>query len=139
MHVEVGEDVQEDVDGEVVDAEARAGGRPRSAARAAGLHAGLDGRGGDFEAEGGAGEGALVAGVFTLGDLQVSDVMVPRVDVVGVERDTPWAEVVARVRSAEMRWMPDLRGLEGLVDGAVPETEAGGWVEIEFVRLLDAV
>lgn len=58
------------------------------------------------EAEGGAGEGALVAGVFTLGDTQVSEVMVPRVDVVGVERTTRWAEVVARVRSAEHSRMP---------------------------------
>ena len=58
------------------------------------------------EAEGGAGEGALVAGVFTLGDLQVSDVMVPRVDVVGIERGTAWAEVVARVRSAEHSRVP---------------------------------
>ena len=51
--------------------------------------------------------------------------------------------VLARVRSAEMRWMPDLRGLEGLAgEGAAPApvgAETGGWVEIEFVRLLDAV
>ncbi|MDF1502171.1 hemolysin family protein [Roseisolibacter sp. H3M3-2] len=45
-------------------------------------------------------ERALLAGVFTLGDTQVSEVMVPRIDVIGVERDTPWSEVVDRVRSS---------------------------------------
>ena len=51
-------------------------------------------------------ERALLAGVFELGDTQVSEIMVPRVDVLGVERDTPWSEVVDRVRSAEHSRLP---------------------------------
>ncbi len=90
------------------------------------------------EAEGGAGEGALVAGVFELGDTQVSEVMVPRVDVLGVKRATAWNEVVARVRSAEHSRLPvydetidDVVGvlyakdvLQAVVSGDEPE---GGW------------
>jgi CBS domain containing-hemolysin-like protein len=52
------------------------------------------------EAEVSGAERALLAGVFALGDTQVSDVMVPRVDVLGVEQSTPWSEVIDRVRSA---------------------------------------
>jgi putative hemolysin len=47
---------------------------------------------------GGAGR-RLLTGVFALGDTQVQEIMVPRVDIVGVEVDAPWSEVVARVRS----------------------------------------
>ena len=42
----------------------------------------------------------MLNGVFSLGDTQVHEIMVPRVDIVGIERDTPWSEVVDRVRSA---------------------------------------
>lgn len=42
----------------------------------------------------------MLHGVFSLGDTQVHEIMVPRVDIVGIERDTPWSEVVDRVRSA---------------------------------------
>jgi CBS domain containing-hemolysin-like protein len=38
--------------------------------------------------------------VFSLGDTKVASIMVPRVDIVGLEQDTPWSEVVDRVRSA---------------------------------------
>jgi putative hemolysin len=46
-------------------------------------------------------EEVLLHGVFSLGDTKVSAIMVPRVDIVGLERDTPWSEVVDRVRSAQ--------------------------------------
>ena len=58
------------------------------------------------EADVGAHERAFLAGAFTLTDTPVSDVMVPRVDVLGVPRDAPWAEVVARVRSAQHSRVP---------------------------------
>lgn len=45
-------------------------------------------------------EEVLIHGVFSLGDTKVSSIMVPRVDIVGIEQDTPWSEVVDRVRSA---------------------------------------
>lgn len=42
----------------------------------------------------------LLSGVFALGDTQVREIMVPRVDIVGIERTAHWADMVARVRSA---------------------------------------
>jgi Mg2+/Co2+ transporter CorC len=48
----------------------------------------------------------LITGVFSLGDTAVRDVMVPRVDVVGVERSLPWADVVDRVRTSEHARLP---------------------------------
>ena len=51
-------------------------------------------------------ERALLHGVFSLGDTAVSDVMVPRVDVVGIDHETPWSEVVDRVRSSEHARFP---------------------------------
>lgn len=42
----------------------------------------------------------MLHGVFSLGDTQVHEIMVPRVDIVGLELETPWSEVVDRVRSA---------------------------------------
>lgn len=42
----------------------------------------------------------LLHGVFSLRDTQVHEIMVPRVDIVGIELGTPWSQVVDRVRSA---------------------------------------
>jgi len=68
------------------------------------------------EADVGAAERAFLAGAFTLTDTPVSDVMVPRVDVVGVPRDARWAEVVARVRSSRHSRVPVY---DGTVDDVV--------------------
>ncbi len=46
-------------------------------------------------------EEVLIHGVFSLGDTKVSSIMVPRVDIIGVDRDTHWSEVGDRVRSAQ--------------------------------------
>jgi CBS domain containing-hemolysin-like protein len=51
-------------------------------------------------------EEALLHGVFSLGDTVVRDVMVPRVDIVGIDLTTPWSEVVDRVRSSEHARLP---------------------------------
>jgi len=51
-------------------------------------------------------EEALLHGVFSLGDTVVRDVMVPRVDIVGIELTSPWSEVVDRVRSSEHARFP---------------------------------
>ncbi len=51
-------------------------------------------------------EEALLHGVFSMGDTSVQDVMVPRVDMVGIELSTPWSDVVARVRSSEHARFP---------------------------------
>jgi CBS domain containing-hemolysin-like protein len=48
-------------------------------------------------------------GVFALGDTEVQSVMVPRIDIIGIERDTSWSEVRDRVRSAEHSRLPVYR------------------------------
>ena len=51
-------------------------------------------------------EQALLHGVFSLGDTTVRDIMVPRVDIVGIDLTTRWSEVVDRVRSSEHARFP---------------------------------
>jgi CBS domain containing-hemolysin-like protein len=51
-------------------------------------------------------EQALLHGVFSMGDTMVRDIMVPRVDIVGIDLVTPWSEVVDRVRSSEHARFP---------------------------------
>jgi CBS domain containing-hemolysin-like protein len=42
----------------------------------------------------------------SLADTEVQEVMVPRVDIIGIERHTPWSEVVDRVRSSQHARLP---------------------------------
>ena len=58
------------------------------------------------EADVTAAEEELLYGVFSLGDTQVQEIMVPRVDVVGIEKTTPWSEVLDRVSSSEHARFP---------------------------------
>ena len=51
-------------------------------------------------------EEELIHGVFSLGDTEVRAIMVPRVDVVGIDAGTPWSEVLDRVRSSEHSRLP---------------------------------
>ena len=51
-------------------------------------------------------EEALIHGVFSLGDTAVHLVMVPRVDIVGIDNTTRWSEAVDRVRSSEHARFP---------------------------------
>ena len=51
-------------------------------------------------------EPAILRGVFSLGDTEVQEVMVPRVDILAVERDAPWSEVMERVLSSEHARLP---------------------------------
>lgn len=48
----------------------------------------------------------LLLGVFSFGETTAGEVMVPRVDVVGVDRETPWSEVIDRVRSSQHSRIP---------------------------------
>ncbi|HKO16095.1 MAG TPA: hemolysin family protein [Gemmatimonadaceae bacterium] len=93
------------------------------------------------EADVSGGEEALINGVFSLGDTDVRDVMVPRVDIVGIELGTPWSEVVDRVRSSELARFPVYKGtLDDVVGivyakdllGAViaDEEPDGGWASL---------
>ncbi|HMC55374.1 MAG TPA: hemolysin family protein [Gemmatimonadaceae bacterium] len=58
------------------------------------------------EADVTAAEEELLYGVFSLGDTQVQEIMVPRVDVVGIEKSIPWSEVLDRVTSSEHARFP---------------------------------
>jgi CBS domain containing-hemolysin-like protein len=51
-------------------------------------------------------EPAILRGVFSLGDTEVQEVMVPRVDILAVERDAPWSGVMERVLSSEHARLP---------------------------------
>lgn len=42
----------------------------------------------------------LLRGVFSLADTRVQDIMVPRVDITGIDRRSAWPDVVAAVRAA---------------------------------------
>ncbi len=86
-------------------------------------------------------EQAMLHGVFSLGEIEVKDVMMPRVDIVGIEWETPWAEVVARVRSSEHARFPvfvetldDIRGIlyaKDLLPAVIVDEEpAGGWLAL---------
>jgi CBS domain containing-hemolysin-like protein len=51
-------------------------------------------------------EEELIHGVFTLGETAVHEIMVPRVDIAGIEATAPWSEVVDRFRSSEHARLP---------------------------------
>jgi CBS domain containing-hemolysin-like protein len=54
-------------------------------------------------------EEQLIHGVFSLGETEVHEIMVPRVDIVGIDEVTPWSEVQDRVRSSEHARFPVYR------------------------------
>jgi putative hemolysin len=51
-------------------------------------------------------EPGILRGVFSLGDTEVQEVMVPRVDIMGIEREASWPEVMDRVLSSEHARLP---------------------------------
>ena len=51
-------------------------------------------------------EPAILRGVLSLGDTEVQEVMVPRVDILGIDRGSPWSEVMERVLSSEHARLP---------------------------------
>lgn len=80
----------------------------------------------------------LLLGVFDFGETTVSDVMVPRVDMVAIDRDTPWNEVVDRLNSAHHSRVPvyvdtvdDIVGIlyaKDLLGAVIADQEPeGGW------------
>jgi CBS domain containing-hemolysin-like protein len=83
----------------------------------------------------------LLLGVFSFGETTAEEVMVPRVDIVGIERKTPWSEVVDRVRSARHSRIPvyddtidEIIGIlyaKDLLASVVADVEpAGGWLSL---------
>jgi CBS domain containing-hemolysin-like protein len=91
------------------------------------------------EAEVSGKERTLLQGAFSLGETQVQEIMTPRVEVVAVERETPWSEVIDRFRASAHSRLPvytdridnmigvlyvkDL--LSDILDDAEP---VGGWI-----------
>jgi CBS domain containing-hemolysin-like protein len=90
------------------------------------------------EAEVAGGERELLHGAFSLGKTEVREVMVPRVDMIGIDLEMPWSEVVDRVRSSEHARLPVYRDTLDHVVGILyakdllpavigDEPPAGGW------------
>ena len=84
-------------------------------------------------------EKTLLEGAFSLGETQVQEVMTPRVELIAMERDTPWSEVIDRFRSSAHSRLPvykvridDVIGvlyvkdlLADILEDAEPH---GGWI-----------
>lgn len=86
-------------------------------------------------------EETILHGVFSLGSTAVHEVMLPRVNIVGIERTTPWSDVLARVRSSEHARFPvfddtldEITGIlyaKDLLPAAIADEEpAGGWTTL---------
>jgi CBS domain containing-hemolysin-like protein len=86
-------------------------------------------------------EETILHGVFSLGDTAVHEIMVPRVNVVGIDQTTPWADVLARVRSSEHARFPvyeetldEITGIlyaKDLLPAAIADEEPpGGWIPL---------
>ncbi len=93
------------------------------------------------EADVSSAEEELIHGVFSLGETEVHEVMVPRVDIVGVEDVTPWSEVLDRIRSSEHARFPVYHETLDEVTGILyakdvlpsiiaDEEPAGGWLSL---------
>ncbi len=85
-------------------------------------------------------EERLLTGVFRLGETEVHELMVPRVDIVAIDRETPWSEVVDRVRSSEHARIPvygtsidDVVGIlfaKDLLSSIVADTVPDDWTTV---------
>ncbi|MDQ3950611.1 MAG: hemolysin family protein, partial [Gemmatimonadota bacterium] len=80
----------------------------------------------------------LLHGAFSLGRTEVREVMVPRVDMIGIDLSMPWSEVLDRVRSSEHARLPVYRDTLDHVVGILyakdllpavigGEPPSGGW------------
>ncbi len=54
-------------------------------------------------------ERTLLQGAFSLGETQVQEIMTPRVELIAIERETPWSEVIDRFRSSAHSRLPVYR------------------------------
>jgi putative hemolysin len=86
-------------------------------------------------------EEQLIHGVFSMGDTHVQEIMVPRVDIVGIDSTAPWSEVLDRIRSSEHARFPvyeetldDVTGIlyaKDLLGAIVADEEPGaGWLAL---------
>ncbi|HVZ76676.1 MAG TPA: hemolysin family protein [Gemmatimonadaceae bacterium] len=95
----------------------------------------------EAEAEVSGPEAALLHRAFDLSATEVRDVMVPRVDIIGVDGGAPWSEVVDRVRSSGHSRLPVFHGTIDDVVGVLyakdllgpvlhGEEPAAGWASL---------
>lgn len=93
------------------------------------------------EADVSSAEEELIHGVFSLGETEVQEVMVPRVDIVGIDASTPWSEVLDRIRSSEHARFPVFRDVLDEITGILyakdvlpaivaDEEPAAGWLSL---------
>jgi magnesium and cobalt exporter, CNNM family len=86
-------------------------------------------------------ERALLNRVFSLGDTEVREIMVPRVDVLGIDRSMTWSEMLDRVRSSEHARLPVYHDTLDYIDGVLyakdllpaviaDEPPEGGWLKL---------
>jgi CBS domain containing-hemolysin-like protein len=85
-------------------------------------------------------EEEILHGVFSLGDTEVREIMVPRVDVIGIEKATPWSEALDRIRSSEHARFPvyddtldDVVGIlyaKDLLRAVVDDVEPDDWAAL---------
>jgi CBS domain containing-hemolysin-like protein len=86
-------------------------------------------------------ERELLLGVFDFGETTAEEVMVPRVDMLGIERDTSWSEMIDRVRSLQHSRVPvfeesidEIVGIlyvKDLLPAVLADEEpAGGWTTL---------
>lgn len=86
-------------------------------------------------------ERELLLGVFEFGETTAEEVMVPRVDMVGIERETAWSEVLDRVQSAQHSRVPVFDGtideivgilyVKDLLPAVLADQEPdGGWTAL---------
>jgi CBS domain containing-hemolysin-like protein len=92
-------------------------------------------------------EEALLRRILHLRETEVRDIMVPRVDILGVEAGTPWGTVLETVRRSEHARLPvyhdtidDIRGVlyaKDVFGAMLADAEpAGGWESLARVPLL---
>ncbi len=93
------------------------------------------------EADVSSAEEELIHGVFSLGATTVEEIMVPRVDIVGIDAATPWSEVLDRIRISEHARLPvyrdtldDVTGVlyaKDVLPAIVADDEPpGGWLSL---------
>jgi putative hemolysin len=93
------------------------------------------------EADVSSAEEELIHGVFSLGETQVQEIMVPRVDMVGIEAATPWSEALDRIGNSEHARVPVFRETLDEVVGVLyakdvlpsivaDEEPAAGWLSL---------
>ena len=86
-------------------------------------------------------QAAILEGVFSLPHTEVEEVMVPRIDIVGIDSATPWSEVLDRVRSAQHSRLPvfeeDIDHIIGILfakdllrAAVLDEPPAEGWLSL---------